>query len=162
MRLESQPLGFSGSGCRIFTAKAPPGGRNLKSTKKKRDRRWFISIGSPPFNPQKTCECPILEARRYERLISDPFINSQAAVARELGNNDGKGGQVMGLLKLPSEILSQPFIIRLPGRDYQTLRVWSGKEVVIIIIIACLRPPFGRSPRSGFAAGFEPRPRKLK
>ena len=57
-------------------------------------------------------------------------------MARELGNNDGKGGQVMGLLKLPSEILSQPFIIRLPGRDYQTLRVCSGKEVVIMV--ACL------------------------
>jgi len=84
--------------------KSPTWWQESEIYQKKRDRRRFIGIGSPPFNPQKTYECPIHEARRYERLIPDPFINSQAAVARELGNNDGKGGQVMGLLKLPEEI----------------------------------------------------------
>lgn len=56
------------------------------------------------MKPLKTYECPIHEAKRYERLLSDPFINSQADVARELGITRARVSQIMGLLKLPEEI----------------------------------------------------------
>ena len=56
------------------------------------------------MNRQKTYECPILEARRYDRLLFAPFINSQADIARELGITMARVSQIMGLLKLPKEI----------------------------------------------------------
>ena len=91
----------------------------------KRDRRRFIGIGSPTVRPQKTYECPILEARRYERLLSDPFINSQADVAREFGITRARVSQIMGLLKLPEEI--QKVLLGLD--DQRAIRFFSERRL---------------------------------
>lgn len=84
--------------------KTPTWWQEFEIYQETRDRRRFIGIGSPPVTPQKTYECPIHEARRYERLLSDPFINSQADIARECGISRARVCQTMGLLKLPEEI----------------------------------------------------------
>ena len=49
-------------------------------------------------------EGPILESKRYENLPGDPFIESQAGVARELGVTRARVRQVMGLPKLAPQI----------------------------------------------------------
>jgi hypothetical protein len=88
-------------------------------------RKRVIGIGIPPMKPVKTYECPIHEAKRYERLLSDPFVNSQADVARELGITRARVSQIMGLLKLPEEI--QRVLLGL--EDQQAIRFFSERRL---------------------------------
>ena len=69
-----------------------------------RNRRQFIGIGTLPVRPGKVYESPLLEARRYKNLMNDPFIDSQADRARELGITRARVSQIMKLLTLAPEI----------------------------------------------------------
>lgn len=81
--------------------------------------------------PVKTYECPILEARRYDRLLEDAFINSQADVARELGITRARVSQVMGLLKLPEKI--QRALLGLD--DQRAVRYFSERRLRPLLAI---------------------------
>lgn len=83
------------------------------------------------MKPVRTYECPILEAKRYERLLSDPFINSQADVARELGITRARVSQIMGLLKLPEEIQK----VLLEFNDQRTIRFFSERRLRPLLMI---------------------------
>lgn len=105
--------------------KSPTWWQEFEIYQGKRDRKRFIGIGSSPVNPQKTYECPLHEAKRYERLLSDPFIDSQADVARELGITRARVSQIMGLLKLPEEIQRT-----LSGlKDQRAIRYFSERRL---------------------------------
>lgn len=105
--------------------KSPTWWQEFEIYQGKRDRKRFIGIGSPPVKPPKAYGCPIHEARRYERLLSDPFINSQADVARELGITRARVSQIMGLLKLPDEILRA----LLGLTDHRAIRYFSERRL---------------------------------
>ncbi|MEK6531587.1 MAG: hypothetical protein AABZ23_03730 [Deltaproteobacteria bacterium] len=92
----------------------------------KRDRKRFIGIGNPPVRPPKTYECPIHEAKRYERLL-----NSQADVAKELGITRARVSQIMGLLKLPDEI--QRTLLGL--KDQRAIRYFSERRLRPLLMI---------------------------
>lgn len=98
---------------------------------KTKNRKKFIGIGSPPVRPVRIHENPILEAKRYERLLSDPFINSQADVARELGITRARVSQIMGLLKLPEEI--QRVLLGL--NDQRAIRFFSERRLRSLLMM---------------------------
>jgi len=78
----------------------------------------------PPVEPQKIYECPLLEAKRYENLLSDPFINTQSDIAREFGINRARVSQIMALLKLAPEI--EKYLLAL--QDHKAVRYFSERR----------------------------------
>lgn len=95
----------------------------------KRNRQLFIGIGTPPEKPQKIYECLLLEAKRYENLLGNPFINTQLDVARELGIT--RASQVMALLNLVPEI--QRALLAL--QDQKTIRFFSELRLRSLLTI---------------------------
>ncbi len=98
---------------------------------KRESGKRIIRMGSPPIRTKKTYECPLHEARRYERLLSDPFIDSQADIARELGITRARVCQMMGLLKLPEEI--QRVLLGLD--DQKAIRYFSERRLRPLLMI---------------------------
>jgi hypothetical protein len=94
-------------------------------------RKRIIKIGKPPEKPQKIYECPLLEAKRYQKILDDPFINSLADVARELGITRARVSQVMGLLKLAPEI--QKELLNL--QDQKAIRYFSERRLRPLLTI---------------------------
>jgi len=82
---------------------------------KKVNKKRYLRIGSPPENPLKVYETPLKEAYRYRRLIeNDPFINTQADIAREFGITRARVSQVMKLLSLAPKIQETLLTINNP------------------------------------------------
>ena len=96
-----------------------------------RNRRLYIGIGKRPEKPQKIYECPLLEAKRYQKILDDPFINSLADVARELGITRARVSQVMSLLKLAPEI--QKELLNL--QDQKAIRYFSERRLRPLLAI---------------------------
>jgi hypothetical protein len=69
-----------------------------------KNRRTSIKIGKPPVKKEKIYENPLMEAKRYRNLLSDPLINNQSDIARDLGVTRARVSQLMSLLKLAPEI----------------------------------------------------------
>lgn len=88
-------------------------------------RQLLIGIGAPPEKPEKIYECPLLEAKRYENLLGDPFINNQSDIARELGITRARVSQRMALLKLTPEI--QKALLEL--QDQKVIRFFSQRRL---------------------------------
>jgi hypothetical protein len=58
--------------------------------------------------PAQVHTSPLLEARRYSRILkNDPFVKTQADLAREMGVSRVRITQVMNLLKLAPEVQEQ-------------------------------------------------------
>jgi len=98
---------------------------------KTRNRRLYIGIGKRPEKPQKIYECPLREAKCYQKILDDPFINSLADVARELGITRARVSQVMGLLKLAPEI--QKELLNL--QDQKAIRYFSERRLRPLLTI---------------------------
>ena len=84
-----------------------------------------------PEKSQKIYECPLLEAKRYQKILDDPFINSLADVARELGITRVRVSQVMSLLKLAPEI--QKELLNL--QDQKAIRYFSERRLRPLLAI---------------------------
>ena len=71
-------------------------------------RRVVFVWTSPPVVPERVYTSPLLEARRYAAILErDPFVKTQADLARELGVSRVRITQVMSLLRLAPEIQDQ-------------------------------------------------------
>ena len=76
--------------------------------------------------PERVYTSPILEARRYASLLQrDPFVKTQADLARETGVSRVRITQVMSLLRLAPEIQEQ--LLRLT--DQQAIRFFSENRL---------------------------------
>ena len=71
-------------------------------------RRVVFQWTPPPVVPERIYTSPLLEARRYANILqSDPFVKTQADLAREMGVSRVRITQVMSLLRLAPEIQDQ-------------------------------------------------------
>ena len=71
-------------------------------------RRVVFVWTPPPVMPERVYTSPILEARRYAAILErDPFVKTQADLARELSVSRVRITQVMSLLRLAPEIQEQ-------------------------------------------------------
>jgi len=87
-RLWLQWDGASGSPHVPLTAKNIPWWDEFEIYSDVKKRRVFIGIGTPTNIPPKIYESPLLEAKRYQKMLFEPHIETQADIARELGFND--------------------------------------------------------------------------
>ena len=86
------------------------------------DRRTVFRWGQPPSEPARVYTSPMLEARRYSGILkNDPFVKTQAYVAREMGVSRVRITQIMSLLKLAPEV--QERLLRL--EDEEAVRFFS-------------------------------------
>ena len=71
-------------------------------------RRVVFQWTPPPVAPERVYTSPLLEARRYAAILQrDPFVKTQADLAREMGVSRVRITQVMSLLRLAPEIQDQ-------------------------------------------------------
>ena len=76
--------------------------------------------------PERAYTSPLLEARRYANILrSDPFVKTQADLARELGVSRVRITQVMSLLRLAPEI--QDHLLHLT--DQRAIRFFSENRL---------------------------------
>ena len=76
--------------------------------------------------PERVYTSPLLEARRYAAILErDPFVKTQADLARELGVSRVRITQVMSLLRLAPAIQDQ--LLRLA--DQTALRFFSENRL---------------------------------
>ena len=76
--------------------------------------------------PERVYTSPILEARRYAAILErDPFVKTQADLAREMGVSRVRITQVMSLLRLAPEIQEQ--LLRLS--DQPAIRFFSENHL---------------------------------
>ncbi|MBI4241827.1 MAG: hypothetical protein HY613_08930 [Candidatus Rokubacteria bacterium] len=69
------------------------------------DRRVVFRWERPPAEPERAYASPLLEARRYASILkSDPFVKTQADLAREMGVSRVRITQIMNLLRLTPEV----------------------------------------------------------
>ena len=89
-------------------------------------RRIVFQWTPPPVVPERVYTSPLLEAWRYANILqSDPFVKTQADLARELGVSRVRITQVMSLLRLAPEIQAQ--LLRLT--DQQAIRFFSENRL---------------------------------
>ena len=89
-------------------------------------RRVIFQWTPPPVVPERVYTSPILEARRYASLLQrDPFVKTQADLAREMGVSRVRITQTMSLLRLAPEIQEQ--LLRL--EDQQAIRFFSENRL---------------------------------
>ena len=89
-------------------------------------RRVVFQWTPPPIVPERIYTSPLLEARRYANILqSDPFVKTQADLARELGVSRVRITQVMSLLRLAPEIQDQ--LLRLT--DQPAIRFFSENRL---------------------------------
>ena len=80
----------------------------------------------PPVVPERVYTSPLLEARRYAAILErDPFVKTQADLAREMGVSRMRITQVMSLLRLAPEIQDQ--LLRLT--DQRAIRFFSENRL---------------------------------
>ena len=78
-------------------------------------RRVVFVWTPPPVMPERVYTSPLLEARRYAGILQrDPFVKTQADLAREMGVSRVRITQVMSLLRLAPEIQDQ--LLRLTNQ----------------------------------------------
>ena len=76
--------------------------------------------------PERVYSSPLLEARRYAGILKrDPFVKTQADLAREMGVSRVRITQVMSLLRLAPEIQEQ--LLHLT--DQQAIRFFSENRL---------------------------------
>jgi len=84
---------------------APPWWQAFRIYKEHLDRRTVFRWGQPPLKPAGVYASPLLEAQRYSGILkNDPFVKTQADLAREMGVSRVRITQVMNLLKLAPEV----------------------------------------------------------
>ena len=89
-------------------------------------RRIVFQWTPPPLVPERIYTSPLLEARRYADILqSDPFVKTQADLAREMGVSRVRITQVMSLLRLAPEIQVQ--LLRLT--DQRAIRFFSENRL---------------------------------
>ena len=89
-------------------------------------RRIVFQWTPPPVVPERVYTSPLLEARRYTNILrSDPFVKTQADLAREMGVSRVRITQVMSLLRLAPEIQDQ--LLRLT--DQRAIRFFSENRL---------------------------------
>jgi len=89
-------------------------------------RRIVFQWTPPPVVPERVYTSPLLEARRYAGILQrDPFVKTQADLAREVGVSRVRITQVMSLLRLAPEIQEQ--LLRLT--DQQAIRFFSENRL---------------------------------
>ncbi len=89
-------------------------------------RRIVFQWPPPPIVPERVYTSPLLEARRYASLLQrDPFVKTQADLAREMGVSRVRITQVMSLLRLAPEIQGQ--LLRLT--DQPAIRFFSENRL---------------------------------
>lgn len=71
-------------------------------------RRIVFQWTPPPVAPERVYTSPLFEARRYAAILEgDPFVKTQADLAREMGVSRVRITQVMSLLRLAPAIQDQ-------------------------------------------------------
>ena len=101
--IDTRPTRRGGTGCRVVF-------------------QWT----APPVVPERIYTSPLLEARRYAAILQrDPFIKTQADLAREMGVSRVRITQVMSLLRLAPKIQEQ--LLRLS--DQQAIRFFSENRL---------------------------------
>ena len=89
-------------------------------------RRVVFQWTPPPVVPARVYTSPLLEAQRYAAILQrDPFVKTQADLAREMGVSRVRITQVMSLLRLAPEIQDQ--LLRLT--DQATIRFFSENRL---------------------------------
>ena len=89
-------------------------------------RRTVFRWTPPLVAPERVYTSPILEARRYAAILErDPFVKTQADLARELGVLRVRITQVLSLLRLAPEIQDQ--LLRLT--DQPAIRFFSENRL---------------------------------
>ena len=89
-------------------------------------RRVVFQWTPPPVVPERVYTSPLLEARRYAAILErDPFVKTQADLAREMGVSRVRITQVMSLLRLAPEIQDQ--LLRLT--DQPAIRFFSENRL---------------------------------
>ena len=89
-------------------------------------RRIVFQWTPPPVVPERVYISPLLEARRYAAILErDPFVKTQADLAREMGVSRVRITQVMSLLRLAPEIQDQ--LLRLA--DQRAIRFFSENRL---------------------------------
>ena len=89
-------------------------------------RRVVFVWTPPPVMPERVYTSPLLEARRYAAILErDPFVKTQADLARELGVSRVRITQVMSLLRLAPAIQDQ--LLRLT--DQRAIRFFSENRL---------------------------------
>ena len=89
-------------------------------------RRVVFQWTPPAVVLERIYASPLLEARRYANILqSDPFVKTQADLARELGVSRVRITQVMSLLRLVPEIQHQ--LLRLT--DQRAIRFFSENRL---------------------------------
>ena len=78
-------------------------------------RRIVFQWTPPPVIPERVYTSPLLEARRYAGILQrDPFVKTQADLAREMGVSRVRITQVLSLLRLAPAI--QDHLLRLTNQ----------------------------------------------
>ena len=94
--------------------------------KKHRDRRTVFRWGQPPSEPARVYTSPMLEARRDSGILeNDPFVKTQADMARDMGVSRVRITQIMNLLKPAPEV--QERLLRL--EDEEAVRFFSSHRL---------------------------------
>lgn len=89
------------------------------------NRRVFIGIGIPETTPSKIYESPLLEAKRYQKLLLEPHIETQADIAKELRITRARVCQIVGLLRLAPEIQEE----LLGFQDQQAIQYFTERRL---------------------------------
>ena len=89
-------------------------------------RRVVFVWTPPPVVPARVYTSPLLEAQRYAAILQrDPFVKTQADLAREMGVSRVRITQVLSLLRLAPEIQDQ--LLRLT--DQPAIRFFSENRL---------------------------------
>ncbi len=89
-------------------------------------RRIVFQWTPPPVVPERVYTSPLLEARRYAGILKrDPFVKTQADLAREMGVSRVRITQVMSLLRLAPEVQEQ--LLRL--EDQRAIRFFRERRL---------------------------------
>ena len=92
-------------------------------------RRVVFQWTPPPVVPARVYTSPLLEAQRYAAILQrDPFVKTQADLAREMGVSRVRITQVMSLLRLAPEIQDQ--LLRLT--DQRAIRFFSENRLRLL------------------------------
>lgn len=114
------------------TAPGAPWWQTFPVYKGHQNRRVVFQWERPPGEPEQICTSPLQEARRYAVILkSDPFVKTQANLAREIGVSRVRITQVMSLLRLASEV--QERLLRL--EDQKAIQFFSEHRLRPLIQI---------------------------
>ena len=92
-------------------------------------RRVVFQWTLPPIAPERVYTSPLLEARRYVGILKrDPFVKTQADLARGMGVSRVRITQIMSLLRLAPEIQDQ--LLRLT--DQPAIRFFSENHLRLL------------------------------